>query len=1179
MYFKRIEMHGFKSFADPVCIEFHEGITCIVGPNGSGKSNISDAIRWVLGEQSPKLLRGGKMEEVIFAGTTDRKSRGMAEVTLVIDNSSGILPIEYNEVAIKRRMYRSGESEYLINNNQCRLKDIRELIMDTGIGVDGYSIIGQGKISDIVSLKPDNRREIFEEAAGVVMYKNRKTTAERKLESAKDNLDRVNDIINEIEERIGGLREESIKAKEFVELRERYKYLEINLTLNNIGNLDKSTEDLNTEILELKEKLEELENSRKESEDELDELMERSEKLDELSKEANDSLIKKVNDLNTISSQGKVNVERINSIDKDVDRLTDEISEINEKLSAENKKLEELAENEKELKLSKEKAESKLEEAIIELNSLNIKSKDCEGEIDSKKNRIIEINNENLKRKGEINTLNSYKESLNSRKNQIEFENSNGDKKSDEYKFQINEAESKLSENNETLRIYEIKEKEFNTNILDIDKKEQNVNKKIEDNNLKLNRSYARKNAIQEMENNYEGYNNAVKFSMKAGLDSIYGTVADIIKVPDGLELAIETALGGAMQNIVCKDDNTAKELINKLKNSGAGRATFLPLESVKGNRVSFNNDDGALGIAAELIDFDEKFIGVINYLLGRVIISKTMDDAVRLSKNMRNGARFVTLDGEVVNASGAITGGKYKNKSSNLIERKSEILKLEKTIKKLNALEETLKNEKSEIQERKEKILKEKEKINGAKQSILLENGNLKNQLDHIKALVKETGLAYDRYEKEIERIGNDLLDADQMIVKYQEEIKEAEEESEKLNQEVDSLIEGLESFEKEQEEKNEEIVSIRVEVNEFETKFLGLNELIERINDTIVDYEDDLNDDNEELEDILKEKELLCTGDDEAIEKQELLKLEKIELEKYIEEATKEKTSINKRYNEINEEQKNLINEKNEAQDKKYRAEIKLAKNETQLNNIKDRLWEDFEISFAEARDMKAENFPITAAGKELKEVKTRLKELGDVNVSSIEEYEKVSKRYEFLKEQRGDILSATEELKDIIQNMDKTIKKKFKENFDRVVINFEEIFKELFNGGYAELRLEDESNPLESGIEIVAQPPGKKLKNINLMSGGEKTMTAIALMFAVLKSKPTPFCILDEVEAALDDSNIERFSKYLKKFKEIQFTLVTHQRATMEHADVLYGVTMPEHGISKVLSLRMGDEFALD
>ena len=761
----------------------------------------------------------------------------------------------------------------------------------------------------------------------------------------------------------------------------------------------------------------------------------------------------------------------------------------------------------------------------------------------------------------------------------FEFENTTGDKRSDEYKAQIRETEEKLLKNNETLSIYENKHKELTDKYLSVNNSEAEITKKIEDNSIKLNRAYARKNAIEEMENNYEGYNSAVKYTMKAGLDTVYGTVADIIKVPEGLELAMETALGGSMQNIVCKDDNTAKSLINKLKNSGAGRATFLPVESVRGNKLNVNKDDKSLGVAADLIEYDNRFSGVMNYLLGRVVIAKTMDDALTLSKTMKNGARFVTLEGEVVNASGAITGGKYKNKSSNLIERKAEISKLEKAINEVTSLLKTLNIEKDNIKDKKDGILKDKEKLDIAKQNILLENGNLNNQLEHIKALVKETTMAYDRYEKEIERIAKDLTNADEMILKHQNEIKEAELESEKLNEEVDALIISSDKLETEQEEKNEQIVKLRVDVNEVETKFFGLNELIERIHDTIVDYEYDLNDNDEELQDILKEKELLCTGDDEASSKQELLKAEKIELERYIEEASKEKSGINKRYNEINEEQKSLMKEKNEVQDRKYRDEIKLAKNETQLNNIKDRLWEEFEMSFAEARDMRAEDFAITAGGRELREVKARIKELGDVNISSIEEYDKVSKRYEFLTEQRKDILSAMEELKDIIQNMDKTIRKKFKDNFDKVVLNFEEIFKELFNGGYAELRLEDESNPLESGIEIVAQPPGKKLKNINLMSGGEKTMTAIALMFAVLKSKPTPFCILDEVEAALDDSNIERFSKYLKKFNEIQFALVTHQRATMEHADVLYGVTMPEHGISKVLSLRMGDEFKLD
>ena len=1179
MYFKRIEMHGFKSFADPVCIEFHEGITCIVGPNGSGKSNISDAIRWVLGEQSPKLLRGGKMEEVIFAGTTDRKSRGMAEVTLVIDNSSGILPIEYNEVAIKRRMYRSGESEYLINNNQCRLKDIRELIMDTGIGVDGYSIIGQGKISDIVSTKADNRREIFEEAAGVVMYKNRKTTAERKLENANDNLERVNDIINEIDERIGGLREDSVKAKEYLQLKDRYKYLEINLTLNNIGNLEKSTDNLNQAISDWSLKLEEMEKKRSLMEEELDSIMERNEKLDELSHEANEKLLIKINELNIISSQGQVNVERLNSIDRDVERLNKEIEEIKEKLESEKRKLEELSENERQLEADKKNAEKKLEEALIDLNSLNLENKELENDIDVKKNRIIEINNENIKKRGEINTLNSYKESLDSRRRQIQFENNNGDKKNNEYQNIIRDTEEKLRDNLKSEEIFDEKAKELTDNIISLANKEKEYIKKIEDNNIRLNRAYARKNAIMEMENNYEGYNSAVKFTMKSGLNTVYGTVADIIKVPLGLELAIETALGAGMQNIVCENDETAKSLINKLKINGAGRATFLPLSSVKGSKVSINNDKGIRGIATDLVDYEDRFQGVINYLLGRVIITETMDDAIKYSKTIKNGARFVTLEGEVVNAGGAITGGKYKNKSTNLIERKSEISKLEEEILEFKGIKSDLDNSLNELSEKKNNLAGEKEKLDLAKQNILIEKANLKNRLEHTMALIKETGSAYDRYEKEIERIQKDIQNADEMILRYQNEIKSADIESDALNNAVDELLEKSDELEQTILDKNEQVVALRVDVNEVETKFFGLNELIERIHDTVIDYEDDLNDNQDELQALLKEKDLLCTGDDEVSIKQEQLKEEKLQLEEYLEEASKEKSGINKRYNEINDEQKKISNEKNELQDKKYRDEIKLAKNETQLSNIKDRLWEEFEISFAEAKDLREDDFPITAGGKELREVKLRLKELGDVNVSSIEEYEKVSKRHEFLTDQRKDILSAMEELNEIIGNMDKTIKKKFKDNFDKVVINFEEIFKELFNGGYAELRLEDESNPLESGIEIVAQPPGKKLKNINLMSGGEKTMTAIALMFAVLKSKPTPFCILDEVEAALDDSNIERFSRYLKKFNEIQFALVTHQRATMEHADVLYGVTMPEHGISKVLSLRMGDEFKLD
>lgn len=1179
MYFKRIEMQGFKSFADPVIIEFHEGITCIVGPNGSGKSNISDAIRWVLGEQSPKLLRGGKMEEVIFAGTTNRKSRGMAEVTLVIDNSTGILPIEYNEVAITRRMYRSGESEYLINNNQCRLKDIRELIMDTGIGVDGYSIIGQGKIADIVSTKAEDRREIFEEAAGVVMYKKRKSQAEKKLGSAQDNLDRVSDIVNEIEDRIGSLREDSTKAKEFLNLRDRYKFLEINLALNNIGNLDKNTEALKGIVSESEEKIKSLVNKRDSLEAEMDQLMEKNENLDELSAEANDNLIRKVNELNIINSQGQVNEERLSAVDKDIARLKGEIKETDEKLNSENAKLKELEKNEEVLQADKISAEKKLHDAVIRLNSVTLENNELVTSIDDKKNRIIDINNENVGRNGEINTLRSYKQSLTSRKSQIKFENNSGDERGAGYKVKTETVESQLGKHKETLKICENEIVKNEQEILSLNEEYNLLSKQIDDNNIKLNRTYARKKTIEEMENNYEGYNSAVKFTMKSGVKDVYGTVSDIIKVPKGLELAIETALGAGMQNIVCEDDSTAKNMISTLKKNSAGRATFLPVRSIYGKKLSVEKMEGLLGVAADMVEFDGKFNDVVNYLLGRVIITKTMDDAVRLSKKLKNGARFVTVEGEVVNASGAITGGKYRNKSANLIERKAEIANLATEFDKLSEEKNILAIKKETNDKKKTDNSKEKEKLAAAKQGLLLEIGNLNSELTHIKDLIRETGINYDKYDKELKRIAQDIQNAEQMIDKHKNEMSEAETELEKLNEEVDKLLVAADELTDKIEASKDEITNCKVTVNESETKVFGLNELIERIHDTLIDYEDELSDATSELEDLLAEKELLCTGDDETGEKESELKKEKENLEKYIEQAAKEKTSINSRYAAINEEQKAIAVEQNNTVDQKYRDEIKLARNDTQLTNIKDKLWDEFEISYAEAKDMKEDDFPITSANKECREVKIRLKELGDVNISSIDEYEKVGKRYEFLTEQRKDILGAMDELKEIIFNMDKTIKKKFKDHFDKVVINFETIFKELFNGGHAELRLEDDDNPLESGVVIVAQPPGKKLKNINLMSGGEKTMTAIALMFAVLKSKPTPFCILDEVEAALDDSNIERFSLYLKKFKEIQFALVTHQRATMQHADVLYGVTMPEHGISKVLSLKINDKFDLE
>lgn len=1182
MYFKRLEMHGFKSFAEPVVIEFHEGVTCIVGPNGSGKSNISDAIRWVLGEQSPKMLRGGKMEEVIFSGTASRKSRGMAEVTLVIDNSTGILPIDYNEVAITRRMYRSGESEYLINNNHCRLRDIRELIMDTGIGVDGYSLIGQGKIADIVSSKPESRREIFEEAAGVVMYKSKKAESERKLAGANANLERVNDIIGEIEGRIDGLREDSAKAKEYLELKDRYRELEINITLKNVEKLDSSNSTLKEDADQLAENIEKLTAKKKEMDEKLIEGRARNESLEQLGSDARDKLLSKVEEINKLTNKSQLDSEKAAAIDRDYARISEEISQLEEKLAREAENAESLEAN-KDAVLAELKAEEdKLGGKVEAYNRVTEESLKLSETIENAKNQMFSLHSRVSAKRSEAKSMESYKESLAKRKEQILSEGAEIQESTKAFREAVEKAEARQKEN---MRLVDESAEELKSVREDSIFRNNNIKTltaQAEDIRIRAGQLTARKKTIEEMENNYEGYNGAVRFIMKSNIKGIDGVVAELMKVPAGLEIAVETALGAGMQNIVCEKDANAKEAINLLKSNKAGRLTFLPIESVKASPVNvsraISGAPGFRGLAADLVEYDGKYESVFRYLLGRVAVVDNMDRAVALSKAAGNGLRFVTLDGEIINASGAITGGKYKNATANLLARRSEIEKLKQDIDSMKeeykGVEEQLDSEKKKAEELASKI----EDIETRRRDLEIEAADISAKLNMLAESGKDAEQNTAKKERELAAIEQDFENAVKMSEEAFRHADEAEAEIERLNEEINGKLEEYEKIKEKVSEAAEEITAARIAKTDRDNKFESVCQLLSRVQDAIDDFTIQIDDRNDMLEVLEQEKNKLLFNSEDVGDTVKALSEEKMELEDYIARISQEKAVLVEELNTLNAEYYSVGDSLNAYQDQKYQQEIKLAKNETQLDTIKEKLWDEFEISYAQALEFKKENFALAPAVKESREIRNRMRELGDINVGAIKEYEQVSERYGFLTEQRADITAAMDELKAIINDMEKTIKTRFKENFDQIVVNFEEIFKELFGGGHAELRLDDEDNPLEAGIEIIAQPPGKKLQNINLMSGGEKTMTAIALMFAVLKTKPTPFCILDEVEAALDDANIDRFAEYLRKFHEIQFAIVTHQKATMEHADVLYGVTMPEQGISKVLSLRLGDKFDL-
>ena len=1179
MFFKRIEIHGFKSFAEPVIIEFDRGITCVVGPNGSGKSNICDAIRWVLGAQSAKALRGDKMEDVIFSGTAARKSRGMAEVTLVIDNGDGALPIDYKEVAITRRMYRSGESEYLINNARCRMKDIRELIMDTGIGVEGYSIIGQGKISDIISNNTESIREILEETAGIVMYRSRKAEAERKLKNATDNMDRVNDIIGEIEGRIDGLKEDSEKATEYLALRDRHKELEINITLKNIENIQLKAEEYKDDVKQLAEKIEAQESQRGAIAEKLAARDRRREQIDADLEEGRAHELALTEELNVLRGKQELDAQKIVQLTQNRTRLEDEIRDFGERAEREKENAASLEEERAGVHAKLASLRADLEKAIAENAVKNGDVAAMAAALDEKKNGLFQIQNTIARKQAEIYSMDGLKETLRRRKEVVLAEEEREGVSSDvseQTKKEAEEAFRVLNEKEEAQKAANIAVAEKRGSLT---AKESGCLSDVSAKRVRYGELTARKRALEEMQAAYEGFGGAVKFIMGEHLAGVHGVVADLIEVPKGYETAIETALGSALQNVVCEDDATAKKAVGLLKKNNAGRLTFLPVRSIRARDLRADrkaeNAPGFKGYGTDNVRFDEQYRTIMEYLLGNVIIVDDMDHAVAMSKVMESRARLVTLDGEIINAAGAITGGRYKHKSTNIFERKNEITALEERIAAAKAEADKAEQALEDVRAERDQLAKELEDGQAALSSLRVERFNKQNEIRAIEQALKEMMSGSERRQKELASIAEEERKADELVVQGNLDIEKLGEEKKVKEAEIEKDQAAYEVRRREVQKDSDAITEARIAVTAQESEVSKIDAVAERIDSAIREFEGRKAAREDELQRQEKELERLTQGqeDDSApirekeSQKQavretlDLLAKEKEELLAAIEAETAERDEADRAQTAL--------------QDQKYELEIKMARQDTQLENAKEKLWDEFEVSYLQAIEFKKQDFVMSSAVKENREIKSRLKELGEVNVGAIQEYAQVKERYDFLTGQREDITTSMDELNGIIRDMDKIIRSRFKSSFDQVVENFESVFRELYGGGHATITLADKDDPFDSEIEISAQPPGKQLKHINLMSGGEKTMTAIALMFAVLKTKPTPCCILDEIEAALDDRNLEIFGEYLQKFEGVQFTLITHQKATMEHADVMYGITMPESGVSRVYSLKMEDK----
>jgi len=1177
LYLKSIEIKGFKSFADKVEVEFTKGITAIVGPNGSGKSNICDAIRWVLGEQSAKTLRGSKMEDVIFSGTENRRPLNFAEVSLIIDNSDNILPIEYNEVKITRRLYRSGESEYLINNTACRLKDIYELLMDTGIGVDGYSIIGQGKVEEILSSKPEDRRLVFEEATGITKFKNRKIEAERKLENTRQNLTRINDIISELELQIEPLETQARKAEEYLKLKDELKFMEINSILYNYDiikqKLDVTLREIENKVNELnaleinKENL----NSRiYHKKNELASIQEQYDKTTNLSYELEKNIQKASSDIELF-------LERRENYINEKNRLESELASLKSTIEIENDKL---------CKLLKEKEH--IDKKIIDQQELikNIEAqlsehiqefKSKEKLIEDKKNELLEILNNISELKNKFSSLNFIKESLKKQyDNLIQMLESKEGKKSEIISY-LTDKEKEQKEL--VLKIGNLKNEINNLNKLKL-----SIEKEIKDLDLKLveikqtlRTNEAKLNMLLEMEKELEGYNKAVKSLINEYKNEkgFLGTVSDILNVPNGYEVAIESALGSAFQNIVVKDEELAKVMIDYLKNNKLGRATFLPISTVKGkadiDKKQFEKFDGFIGIAAELVTFDPIYKNIVANLLGRTLICKTIDDAIELAKKTDFNFKIVTLDGEIVNPGGSLTGG-LSSKNIGIFKRKNEIIKLKDDMEALNIKLKDIENnlnkkyqDKREIEISLEKLSSQINLANINMSTLNNEMKNIKNKLKEIDIEINDSKLEIEHVLNELEKVKNDECLYLSELNNKQNKKLELERQLEELNKiyfEFEASKENISSkltsekviyaeLKKECDVLNSKIKEAHLQQDKLENKKAEIESYLNDINNKIVEVEDNISIKKQKLEYLIKDLENNKKKENEYYNKKNLLSTEIMSLE-----------------DEINKVNKNI----SDLTSVIHKLEMTQSKQESEIGLLNQKLWDEYELTIPQAQKYKMDNFNNSDSNKKINSLKSRIKELGDVNLGAIEELKKVKERYEFLKEQREDLISAEQSLLDIIKDITEKMKIQFETNFATIRNYFNETFKELFGGGYADLRIDGE-NVLESGIEIIVQPPGKKLQNISLLSGGEKGLSAIALIFALLKFKPTPFCVLDEIEAALDDANVFRFANYLKNYSsKTQFILITHRKGSMSVADVLYGVTMEEKGVSKVLSLKL-------
>lgn len=1182
MYLKSIEIQGFKSFANKIVFEFHNGITGIVGPNGSGKSNVADAVRWVLGEQKVKQLRSSNMQDVIFSGTELRKPQGFAYVAITLDNSDHHLSIDYDQVTVSRRVYRSGESEYMINGSACRLKDIYELFYDTGIGKEGYSIIGQGQIDKILNGKPEERRELFDEAAGIVKFKRRKLISQKKLEDEKQNLVRIHDILTELEKQVGPLARQSEAAKEYLRLKDALKRYDVNQFLM-------ETEGIQIQMKENREKerivsldLEEAKEASEGIRGEYDILDTYLAQLDEAIGEARNEKNKSHMDMGSL--EGRINVlkEQIHTEEMNAEHIAGRMRAIHAEIQM---KTEQAASYEEKRSLIADQVKSAvkaLQDAKEVLDSEDENIHLLEQQMEDGKGGILDILNEKASLNAKLQRYETMLEQVGVRRSEVcqkllkfKSDESEQDVQLEALQREADEIETGIAEGQEAQAFHENQTEELEGEV-------KRLRKNLNDKQQEYHTAYTKLESLKNIAERYEGYGGSIRRVMEVRdrVHGIHGVVADLIAVPKKYEIAIETALGGSIQNIVTDSEETAKHLIEYLKKNRYGRATFLPLTSM-GNKDSFRQDrvftePGVLGLANTLVESDSQYQSLLNYLLGRVVVVDTIDHAIALAKKFKYSFRIVTLEGELLSAGGSMTGGAFKN-TSNLLGRKREMEELEsicsKALSDVERLERELGMNEGLLAESREEL----EKIRTEKQQLYLKQNTVKINIRRIEDKKEEIKESYGDLERENGQLEVQIRE----ITVSRQELLSAVDKLEKQNQEtgeeLDRLNSRLERARADREQYSKDLSAVQLDASGLKQKDDFEMENIRRVKEEIHRLEEELQGLSKGTygsDSIIKEKQKEIDGLKERIEEE---KGRSEELERMIDERVSQKEASSRQQKELFRKREELTGRISLLDKELFRLQSQKEKLDEWMESHVNYMWNEYELTFSTAKDLRNQEWTsLPEIKRAIQSLKEDIRKLGNVNVNAIEDYKEVSQRYEFMKTQHEDLVAAEATLLKIIDELDTGMRKQFEEKFREIRLEFDKVFKELFGGGRGTLELVEDEDILEAGIQIISQPPGKKLQNMMQLSGGEKALTAIALLFAIQNLKPSPFCLLDEIEAALDDSNVDRFAKYLHKLtKDTQFIVITHRRGTMVSADRLYGITMQEKGVSTLVSVNLIEE----